>query len=245
MVAELYDLSMKKNVAKAGRLLHSLVPRAHCFCFYAMGRECGWSSDGAEDYEVDSFIANLPGEVIAQLGAGEDVLRRTLNSGRTVLVLPVHGEKGERIGMLVALFSKNAGKSSSFNPNVLRTILEPAIEVIGESLFIGQKLDAALREVDEIDKELRFVYKVRYQASYADLGSEHELCHVFLGRIGNDVQPNAEEISAIRFVSAESLDGELSASPDRFTPWFKLEWDALKTDHSAILDAYSSARNAP
>ena len=113
----------------------------------------------------------------------------------------------------------------------------------GESMntATGRRLEDELN----LAAELRFVYKFRYQASYADLGSEHELCHVFLGRIGNDVQPNAEEISAIRFVSAESLDGELSASPDRFTPWFKLEWDALKTDHSAILDAYSSARNAP
>ena len=182
MVAELYDLSMKKNVAKAGRLLHSLVPRAHCFCFYDMGRECGWSSDGAEDYEVDSFIANLPGEVIAQLGAGEDVLRRTLNSGRTVLVLPVHGEKGERIGMLVALFSKNAGKSSSFNPNVLKTILEPAIEVIGESLFIKQKLDAAKREVDQIDSELRFVYKV--DESIHGARTRHSSLAELVGRSG-------------------------------------------------------------
>ncbi len=113
----------------------------------------------------------------------------------------------------------------------------------------GESMNTAtVRRLDEelnLAAELRFVYKFRYQASYADLGSEHELCHVFLGRIGNDVQPNAEEISAIRFVSAESLDSELSESPERFTPWFKLEWDALKTDHSAILEAYSSARNAP
>ena len=182
MVAELYDLNMKKNVAKAGRLLHSLVPRAHCFCFYDMGRECGWSSDGAEDSEVDNFIADLPDEIIAQLGEGEEILRRTLNSGRTVLVLPVHGENGERIGMLVALFSKNAGKSSSFNPNVLKTILEPAIEVIGESLFIGQKLGAALREVDEIDRELRFVYKV--DESIHGTRTRHSSLAELVGRSG-------------------------------------------------------------
>jgi diguanylate cyclase (GGDEF)-like protein len=160
VVAELYDLNMKKNVAKAGRLLHSLVPRAHSFCFYDVRRECGWSSDGAEDSEVDSFIVDLPEEIIARLGEGDQVLRRTLASGRTVLVLPVHGENGQRIGMLVALFSKNAGKSSSFNPGMLKTILEPAIEVIGESLFIGQKLDAAKRKVEEAYTELRFVYKI-------------------------------------------------------------------------------------
>jgi len=102
-----------------------------------------------------------------------------------------------------------------------------------------------LHEELNLAADLRFVYKFRYQASYADLGSEHELCHVFLGRIGDEVEPNAEEIAAIRFVSAGRLERELAESPERFTPWFKLEWDALKTDHSAILEAYLSARNAP
>ena len=160
MAADVYDLNMKKNVAKSGGLLHSLVPRAQCFCFYDMARECAWSSDGAEDYEVDSFVGDLPDEIVARLGEGDEVLRRTLNSGRTVLVLPVYGESRDRIGMLVALFSKNAGKSSSFNPSLLKTILEPAIEVIGESLYVGQKLVAAKREVENAKRELEFVYDV-------------------------------------------------------------------------------------
>lgn len=109
------------------------------------------------------------------------------------------------------------------------------------SLATGRRLHEELN----LAADLRFVYKFRYQAPYADLGSEHELCHVFLGRIGDAVHPNAEEIAAIRFVTPDTLDRELLASPERFTPWFKLEWDALKTDHAAILEAYSSARNAP
>ena len=159
MAANVHDLRMKKNVGKAGGLLHSLVPRAQCFRFYDMKRDCGWSSDGAEDYEVDSFVADLPEEIVAELGDGEEVLRRTLASGRTLIILPVYGEDRGRIGMLVALFSRNAGKSSSFNPNVLKSILEPAIEVIGESLYVGQKLSAAKREVEEARRELDFVYE--------------------------------------------------------------------------------------
>lgn len=107
---------------------------------------------------------------------------------------------------------------------------------------------ATERRLDEelnLAADLRFVYKFRYQASYGDLGSEHELCHVFLGRIDADVRANAEEIAAIRFVTAEMLDAELEQKPGRFTPWFRLEWDALKTEHSDVLEDYSSARNAP
>ena len=107
---------------------------------------------------------------------------------------------------------------------------------------------ATARRLDEelnLASELSFVYKFRYQASYADLGSEHELCHVFLGRIDDDVRANAQEIAATRFVSAAALDGELAENPERFTPWFKMEWDALKTDYAAELAVYSSGRNAP
>jgi isopentenyl-diphosphate delta-isomerase len=105
---------------------------------------------------------------------------------------------------------------------------------------------ATQRRLDEelnLAADLRFAYKFRYQASYGDLGSEHELCHVFLGRIGDDVRPNAEEILAIRFVSADTLDRELSESPERYTPWFKLEWDALRQEHADLLGAYARAEN--
>ena len=113
----------------------------------------------------------------------------------------------------------------------------------GESMSTatGRRLEEELN----LAADLRFVYKFRYQAPYGDLGSEHELCHVFLGRIGDDIRPNAEEIAAIRFVSAGTLDAELSRYPERFTPWFKLEWDALTGEHADLLGAYTCRRGAP
>ena len=113
----------------------------------------------------------------------------------------------------------------------------------GESMSTatGRRLEEELN----LAANLRFVYKFCYQAPYGDLGSEHELCHVFLGRIGDDIRPNAEEIAAIRFVSAGALDAELSEYPERFTPWFKLEWDVLRREHTELLDAYIRACAAP
>ena len=160
MVADPQSLEKKKHVGKAGALLHSLVPRAQVFCFYDQARACIWSSDGGEDYEVDSFVAELPDEVLDELGPGKEPLRRTLSSGRTVLALPVHGESRERLGTLVALFSKNAGKSSSFNPSALRSILEPALEVIGETMYIDRDLASARNETGFVRKELDLVYEV-------------------------------------------------------------------------------------
>ena len=109
----------------------------------------------------------------------------------------------------------------------------------GESMVTatGRRLSEELN----LTADLRFVYKFQYQAPYGELGSEHELCHVFLGRIDGDVRANAEEIAAIRFVSAGALDAELAEYPARFTPWFKLEWDALRGEHSDLLGAYTCA----
>ena len=160
MSADLHNLQTRKNIGKAKGLLHSLVPRAQCFCFYDMGRRCIWSSDGADDYEIDNFVADLPAEIIAGSDASADVVRRTLNSGRTLLVLPVCDDEENRLGLLVAVFSRNAGKSSSFNPKMLANILRPAVDLIGESLVIGRQLQDSLECCEDVKQELTLVYEV-------------------------------------------------------------------------------------
>jgi diguanylate cyclase (GGDEF)-like protein len=158
--ADLHNLQTRKNIGKAKGLLHSLVPRAQCFCFYDIARECIWSSDGADDQEVDRFLLEFPEEVLVSTEADRGVVKRTLTSGRTVLLLPVLGDNSARLGLLVAVFSRNAGKASSFNPGMLANILRPAVEVIGESLVIGRQLQLAEARRDDIEKELALVYEV-------------------------------------------------------------------------------------
>jgi diguanylate cyclase (GGDEF)-like protein len=158
--ADLHNLQSRKNIGKAKGLLHSLVPRAQCFCFYDHRRQCVWSSDGADDYEIDNFITDLPQEIVVETEREDGHVRRTLNSGRTLLALAVRGDENEHLGLLVAVFSRNAGKSSSFNPKMLANILRPAVDLIGESLLIGQQLDIASRRSAESEKELTLVYEV-------------------------------------------------------------------------------------
>ena len=160
MSAEIHDFKDRKSISKAAGLLHSLVPRAQVFCFYDQKRECVWSSDGADDYEIDRFVTELPEEIVADLSTTDEILRRTLSSGRTVLVFPVFGDGKARLGILVALFSKNAGKSASFNPSLLKSILDPAVELIGEGLNTGSRLDRALRQTATATKELELVYQI-------------------------------------------------------------------------------------
>ncbi len=160
MAAEIHSLDSGKNVGKAAGLLRSLVPRAQVFCYYDLERRCIWSSDGADDYEIDAFVAELPAEIITALRDSAEPLKRTLSSGRTALALPVYGDDDAMLGLLVALFSKNAGKSSSFNPSLLKSILEPAVELIGENLRTGQELVQAGERVEGVERELELVYEI-------------------------------------------------------------------------------------
>jgi diguanylate cyclase (GGDEF)-like protein len=160
MAAELHSISTRKNIGAAKGLLQSLVPRAQCFCFYGLDRSCVWSSDGADDHEIDTYIGELPIEILAGKDPESSMLRRTLTSGRTLLVLPVGSDGGEAMGLLVVVFSKNAGKSSWFNPSLLQSILQPAVSLIGENLRISQQLGLVESKAQEAEEELQLVYKV-------------------------------------------------------------------------------------
>lgn len=95
-----------------------------------------------------------------------------------------------------------------------------------------------LRDELNIQAELEFVYKFSYQASYGDLGAENEFCWVYLGRTGDVIVPNRNEIADTRAMSADELRQELDENSAQFTPWFKLEWQQLNNAHAKILRNY-------
>lgn len=160
MPVELRSQTTRRTISKAGNLLQSLVPRAEGFCFYDLQGNRIWSTSGGDDFEIDNFVADLPRRIIAGLKDKDEPLRRTLPSARTLLVLPVCGDERELFGILVSWFSKNAGQSASFNPSLLKNILEPALELIGESLRVSQELVESKSRTNEVEKELGLVYEV-------------------------------------------------------------------------------------
>ncbi len=96
------------------------------------------------------------------------------------------------------------------------------------------------RMLDELNiaSSLEHVYRFSYEAGFGDLGSENELCHVYLGKVGESVRANDHEIAAIRYVSADALAIELDESPGQFTPWFKMEWQTLVAEYGERLANY-------
>ncbi len=100
----------------------------------------------------------------------------------------------------------------------------------GESM--GEALQRRLQQELRISCVAEFLYKFEYQASFGDLGSEHELCSVYAGISNDPVRANALEVNDCRFVAPDALDQELREFPERFTPWFKLEWPRVRDNWS-------------
>lgn len=98
----------------------------------------------------------------------------------------------------------------------------------------GENMDEAVhRRLEQelgMTADLGFVYKFSYRADFGDLGAEHELCWVYVGRATSAVHPNTSEISDWRWIAPAALDAEMASEPRHFTPWFKLEWNRLKDE---------------
>jgi len=84
-----------------------------------------------------------------------------------------------------------------------------------------------LKEELGIDTILHHLFKFQYQATYLDIGSENELCSVYIGRFDGNIQANPTEIKAWRYIALAQLENEIKTNPGTFTPWFKIEWQRL------------------
>ncbi len=89
---------------------------------------------------------------------------------------------------------------------------------------------------------LRFLFKFRYQAQFERVGSEHELCSVFVGRSsGGSVRADDREVADWRWVSPEGLTAEMQGvGAGRFTPWFTMEWERIWREHRPVLHELQS-----
>lgn len=106
--------------------------------------------------------------------------------------------------------------------------------VCGHPLYGEDCLDAARRRVNEelsIDVNLKYLFKLRYQADFNNIGSENEICYVFWGETKDAVKANADEIDEWKYIDTTRLREVLSVQPDKFTPWFILEWNLIRKEN--------------
>ncbi len=95
---------------------------------------------------------------------------------------------------------------------------------------MAEALQRRLREEFGFSTELTFLFKFQYHARFEDKGSEREICSVYAGRYSGAPHPNPNEIAEWRAISPAELETEMTEHPDRFTPWFKMEWDQIRKD---------------
>jgi isopentenyl-diphosphate delta-isomerase len=93
---------------------------------------------------------------------------------------------------------------------------------------IEEAAERRLREELGINTELKFLFKFQYQAKYQNIGSENELCSVYIGKSNAPVSVNENEIADWKYMTIKELDKEVSHNPDNLTPWFKIEWNRLR-----------------
>jgi isopentenyl-diphosphate delta-isomerase len=103
----------------------------------------------------------------------------------------------------------------------------------------GETMDNAIRrrlqEELGMRAELELLFNFQYQAQYDAQNAEYELCWVYAGRSTETPRANAHEIAAWRYVTPQTLQDEIASAPDRFTPWFKLEWARIRGAHASLL----------
>jgi len=95
----------------------------------------------------------------------------------------------------------------------------------GESLENG----VARRVVEElgIACSLKCIYKFRYAERFEEVGSEREVCSVFVGTCDDEPVVDPEEIIEVKWIGCEELLEDIGINPEKYTPWFKLELEEL------------------
>lgn len=103
----------------------------------------------------------------------------------------------------------------------------------------GETVDVAthrrLQQELGMTSELSYLYKFQYHARYENLGSERELCWVYMGKSSDTVKANDNEVAATRWIRPEALSKEIETHAEQFTPWFKMEWQRISEDFSEQL----------
>ncbi len=107
-----------------------------------------------------------------------------------------------------------------------------------------QAVHRRLREELAVDAELEYLYRFEYRAEFGDIGAEHELCSVFVGKVPAPVRVdvNPSEIAAWRWVAGDAVDRMIQTQPNQVTPWFVMEWQRLRGEFRDTIDALAPTR---
>jgi isopentenyl-diphosphate delta-isomerase len=84
-----------------------------------------------------------------------------------------------------------------------------------------------LKEELGFTTNLAFLFKFEYSAMCNEEWGEHELDHVFAGFYDGQPKPDLKEIEETKWVDVNQLAKDMKASPQNYTPWFKIAMPRL------------------
>ena len=91
-----------------------------------------------------------------------------------------------------------------------------------------------------LECKIDYLFKFEYHVPYKDIGSENEICGTLMGTVDADTKfnPTEDEISEIRWTSAEELAGELKNRPEIHCPWMLIALYLLDRTRPETLEKY-------
>jgi isopentenyl-diphosphate delta-isomerase len=91
--------------------------------------------------------------------------------------------------------------------------------------------EAAMRRLKEelgFETPLHLLFKFQYHARFKNIGSENEMCAVYIGKTNGVVRVNHMEIVEWKYIDLKKLNKNIAAQPHDYTPWFKMEWEQIQ-----------------
>lgn len=87
-----------------------------------------------------------------------------------------------------------------------------------------------------------YLFKFEYHVPYKDVGSENEICGTVLGIVDKSLKFNLveDEISEIKWISANELKTELEKNPDNYCPWMVIALYLLPSSEKSMLTKFQS-----
>lgn len=95
--------------------------------------------------------------------------------------------------------------------------------------------EAAKRRLKEelgFETPLKLLFKFQYNAKFKDVGSEKEMCCVYIGKENEHFKIDKNEIAGLKYIELEELGKEILINSYLYTPWFIVEWERIQKYHT-------------
>ncbi|WP_461094233.1 isopentenyl-diphosphate Delta-isomerase [Spirosoma gilvum] len=109
----------------------------------------------------------------------------------------------------------------------------------GHPIDPADTIGQATRRLEEelgFRTELHPLFSFHYRADVGGGLIENEIDHVFVGQYEGPIPFNPQEVSAVRWLSAEAVASELAQQPFNYTVWFQLLHQELDKYQKSLSD---------